>query len=66
MVLSHQGNVESGRMTKLGGDFCVMMLVQVPEGKLSLLSESLKKIEGSKEREKGEGKEERGERERRD
>lgn len=47
MVAGHQGNVESGRMTRLGTEFCVMMLAQVPEGKLNGLNEALKKIEGT-------------------
>jgi len=46
VVTSHQGNVESGRMTRLGGEFCVMMLVQVPDGKLTPLDDALKRIEG--------------------
>jgi len=46
VVTGHQANVESGRMTRLGSEFCVMMLVQVPDTKVTPLNDALKKIEG--------------------
>lgn len=30
-VVSAQGNVDSGRLTSLGGDYCIHMLVTLPE-----------------------------------
>lgn len=45
-VTKNGGNIESGRMTKLGSEFCVMMLVTAPPSTEAKLSEALKKIEG--------------------
>jgi glycine cleavage system transcriptional repressor len=46
VVTKNGGNIESGRMTKLGGEFCVMMLVTVPPSSEARLSDALRKIEG--------------------
>jgi len=45
-VTKNGGNIESGRMTKLGREFCVMMLVTVPGKESDKLSSALKSIEG--------------------
>lgn len=45
-VHKNEGNVTSGRMTKLGGDFCVMMLVTVAPSAEEKLSQALKIMEG--------------------
>jgi glycine cleavage system regulatory protein len=32
-VVASQGNVDSGRLTSLGGDYCIHMLVSIPEAR---------------------------------
>jgi len=36
MLLGHGANVESSRMTRLGGEFAMLMLVSMPEQPASL------------------------------
>lgn len=35
MLLEMGGNVETGRMTRLGGEFAILMLVSIPSGELA-------------------------------
>ncbi|MEM7798654.1 MAG: ACT domain-containing protein, partial [Chloroflexota bacterium] len=41
VVLAHQGNVESSRMARLGGEFAMLMLISLPEGLLKELESGL-------------------------
>lgn len=44
MVLDFQGNVAASRMARLGGEFAMLMLVDVAEDKLEALREHVRKL----------------------
>ncbi|MBC8184652.1 transcriptional regulator [candidate division KSB1 bacterium] len=46
LVLYCGGNVESSRMTRLGGEFAMLMLVTVPEQKIEELNDSINSLQG--------------------
>jgi glycine cleavage system transcriptional repressor len=41
MLLEVEGNVETSRMTRLGGEFAILMLVSIPSGKLTGLDKNI-------------------------
>lgn len=42
IILDYDGNVEAGRMSRLGGEFAVLMMVAVPEQNLEGLREGIR------------------------
>jgi glycine cleavage system transcriptional repressor len=44
MLLDHDGNVEISRMTRLGGEFAILMLVSVPSEQLAGLEKDVEKL----------------------
>lgn len=41
VILSHNGNVEASRMTRLGGAFAMLMLISAPEADIEALRQGL-------------------------
>src|SRR3954452_3948784 len=41
LLLGHGGNVETSRMARLGGEFAILMLVSMPEGRFAGLEKGL-------------------------
>jgi glycine cleavage system transcriptional repressor len=41
LLVDHGGNVETSRMARLGGEFAILMLVSMPEGRISGLDGDL-------------------------
>jgi glycine cleavage system transcriptional repressor len=41
ILLKHDGNVESSKMARLGGEFAMLALITIPEGKLANLENDL-------------------------
>ncbi len=46
MLLEHGGNVEASRMTRLGGEFAMLVLVSLPPGRLADLERAIEKLTG--------------------
>jgi len=46
LVLNCDGNVDSSRMARLGGEFAMLMLVTVPEQKIEILNDSINSLQG--------------------
>lgn len=46
LVLDHSGNVEASRMSRLGGEFAVLMLIAVPSAKFEALRETVRGLRG--------------------
>lgn len=44
LIVKHDGNVESGRFQRLGGDFAMMMFVTAPEDRIDDLRETLSEL----------------------
>ena len=44
LILKHEGNVESSRMVRLGGDFAMLMFVTAPEDTIDALRDSLAEV----------------------
>jgi len=44
MLLEHGGNVESSRMTRLGGEFVILMLVSMPEENFDTLRQGIRSL----------------------
>jgi glycine cleavage system transcriptional repressor len=44
LILQYEGNVESSRMVRLGGDFAMLMFVTAPEEKIEALRASLAEV----------------------
>jgi len=44
MLLEYDGNVEASRMARLGGEFAMLMLFSVPEGKLAKSEQAIQKL----------------------
>lgn len=44
VVLSYQGNVESSRMARLGGEFAMLMLISAPEAQFDSLQDGLRAL----------------------
>jgi glycine cleavage system transcriptional repressor len=44
LILQYEGNVESSRMVRLGGDFAMLMFVTAPEEKIEVLRASLAEV----------------------
>jgi glycine cleavage system transcriptional repressor len=44
MLLAHGGNVESSRMARLGGEFAMLMLVSLPEDRLTGVEKSVEEL----------------------
>jgi len=42
LILDHGGNVEASRMSRLGGEFAVLMLIAVPSPKFEALRETVR------------------------
>ena len=45
-VVAHDGNVETSRMARLGGEFAMLALLQIPEERLESLASALEKLGG--------------------
>jgi glycine cleavage system transcriptional repressor len=45
-IVSHDGNVETSRMARLGGEFAMLLLVSVPEEEAKALIDEVKSLEG--------------------
>lgn len=48
LIVRHEGNVESSRMVRLGGDFAMLMFVTAPEEKIEDLRGALSEIHYSR------------------
>ncbi len=46
LLLDRGGNVETSRMARLGGEFAILMLVSMPEGRIAGLDEGLESLTG--------------------
>jgi len=44
LLLGLGGNVETSRMARLGGEFAILMLVSMPDGRLADLDESIRNL----------------------
>jgi glycine cleavage system transcriptional repressor len=44
LIVKHDGNVESGRFQRLGGDFAMMMFVSAPEDQIDALRRTLSEL----------------------
>ncbi len=44
LIVKHDGNVESGRFQRLGGDFAMMMFVTAPEDQIDALRDTLSEL----------------------
>lgn len=44
LIVRHEGNVESSRMVRLGGDFAMLMFITAPAATIESLRESLSEI----------------------
>ncbi len=44
LILQYEGNIESSRMVRLGGDFAMLMFVTAPEEKIEALRASLGEV----------------------
>jgi glycine cleavage system transcriptional repressor len=44
LIVKHDGNVESGRFQRLGGDFAMMMFVTAPEDRIDALRDTLSEL----------------------
>lgn len=44
LILRHEGNVESSRMVRLGGDFAMLMFVTAPEEEIDALRTALEDV----------------------
>jgi glycine cleavage system transcriptional repressor len=44
LILQYEGNIESSRMVRLGGDFAMLMFVTAPEEKIEALRTSLAEV----------------------
>lgn len=44
LLLQYEGNVESSRMVRLGGDFAVLLFVTAPEDKVESLRDALSEV----------------------
>ncbi len=44
LIVRHQGNVESSRMVKLGGDFAMLMFISAPEDEIESFRSSLAEV----------------------
>lgn len=45
LVLEYQGNVESSRMARLGGEFAILMMVSVQEDKFDALCDGIRQLQ---------------------
>ncbi len=46
LIVKRDGNVESSRMTRLGGEFAMLMLVTVSDGEFSNLDHDFQQLRG--------------------
>lgn len=44
MILAHDGNVETSRMARLGGEFAILMLISMPSEQLSAMESDVEKL----------------------
>jgi glycine cleavage system transcriptional repressor len=44
LLLEYHGNVEASRMSRLGGEFAILMMVSIPENKFDHLRESVRHL----------------------